>query len=197
MAWRRLGDKPLYEPMMVGLLTHICVTRPQWVNILVPDKTWYHLIYVTEPVIAAGNRLSPIAHQARTNTELLLIGLFGTSLCEFVITTQRFSFKKLHFKTSSAHCRSFCSRLEQILPYFTWIHFRLWLYVLIERNPYLEEEWMSASFLCKGSLVYNISLLIRIIVWFHIITHVDIVIVVHSCMIHFHRSWPMIQYLCS
>ena len=29
MAWRRLGDKPLSEPMMVGLLTHICVTRPQ------------------------------------------------------------------------------------------------------------------------------------------------------------------------
>ena len=33
MAWRRSGDKPLYEPMMVSLLTHICVTRPQWVNV--------------------------------------------------------------------------------------------------------------------------------------------------------------------
>ena len=32
MAWRRSGDKPLFEPMMVGLPTHICVTRPQWVN---------------------------------------------------------------------------------------------------------------------------------------------------------------------
>ena len=32
MAWRRLGDKPLSEPMMVWLLTHICVIRPQWVN---------------------------------------------------------------------------------------------------------------------------------------------------------------------
>ena len=29
MAWRRLGDKPLSEPMMVRSLTHICVTRPQ------------------------------------------------------------------------------------------------------------------------------------------------------------------------
>ena len=29
MAWRRPGDKPLSEPMMVSLLTHICVTRPQ------------------------------------------------------------------------------------------------------------------------------------------------------------------------
>ena len=32
MAWRRSGDKPLSEPMMVRLPTHICVTRPRWVN---------------------------------------------------------------------------------------------------------------------------------------------------------------------
>ena len=32
MAWRRPGDKPLSETMMVSSLTHICVTRPQWVN---------------------------------------------------------------------------------------------------------------------------------------------------------------------
>ena len=32
MAWCRPGDKPLSEPMMVSSLTHICVTRPQWVN---------------------------------------------------------------------------------------------------------------------------------------------------------------------
>ena len=29
MAWRQPGDKPLSEAMMVSLLTHICVTRPQ------------------------------------------------------------------------------------------------------------------------------------------------------------------------
>ena len=32
MAWRRPGDKPLSGPMMVRLPTHICVTRPQWVD---------------------------------------------------------------------------------------------------------------------------------------------------------------------
>ena len=32
MAWCRSGHKPLSEPMMVSLLTRICVTRPQWVN---------------------------------------------------------------------------------------------------------------------------------------------------------------------
>ena len=30
MAWCRPGDKSLYWPMMVSLLSHICVTRPQW-----------------------------------------------------------------------------------------------------------------------------------------------------------------------
>ena len=32
MAWRRQGDKPLSEPMMVRLPTHIWVTRPRCVN---------------------------------------------------------------------------------------------------------------------------------------------------------------------
>ena len=32
MAGRRPGGKPLSEPMMVRLPTHICVSRPQWVN---------------------------------------------------------------------------------------------------------------------------------------------------------------------
>ena len=33
MAWHRPGDKPLSEPMMISSLTHICVTRPQWVKL--------------------------------------------------------------------------------------------------------------------------------------------------------------------
>ena len=42
LAWRRSGDKPLSEPMMVSLLTHICVTRPQWVKkpLLTVGRNW-------------------------------------------------------------------------------------------------------------------------------------------------------------
>ena len=39
MAWRRLGDKPLSEPMMVSLPMHICVTRPQWVNLCLDHES--------------------------------------------------------------------------------------------------------------------------------------------------------------
>ena len=39
MAWRRPGDKPSSEPIMVRLLTHVCVTRPQWVKTI----NWYDM----------------------------------------------------------------------------------------------------------------------------------------------------------
>ena len=32
MAWRRPGDKPSSEPIVVRLPMHVCVTRPKWVN---------------------------------------------------------------------------------------------------------------------------------------------------------------------
>ena len=32
MAWRQPGDMPLSETMIVRLSTHICVTRPEWVE---------------------------------------------------------------------------------------------------------------------------------------------------------------------
>ena len=51
MAWRRSGDRPLSESMMVSLLTHICVTRPQriivWAHVgdYVRIKLWNSLTY--------------------------------------------------------------------------------------------------------------------------------------------------------
>ena len=42
MAWCRSGDMTLSEPMMVSLLTHICITRPQWVSIWIPEQNWWH-----------------------------------------------------------------------------------------------------------------------------------------------------------
>ena len=39
MALCRPGDKPLSEPMLVSLLTHICVTLPQWVKTII-NSLW-------------------------------------------------------------------------------------------------------------------------------------------------------------
>ena len=54
MALRRPGDQPLTEPMVVRLLTHICVTWPQWV------KTMAHCInFLTVPSLNCHQRGPP------------------------------------------------------------------------------------------------------------------------------------------
>ena len=42
MACQRPDDKPLSEPVMIRLLTHICVTRPQWVKAI---DILYHILF--------------------------------------------------------------------------------------------------------------------------------------------------------
>ena len=63
MAWRRPGDKPLYEPMMVNLLTHICVTQPQWVK-----TAPFHNAYPLE----TGAVLSEISYLWYSNSLLVI-----------------------------------------------------------------------------------------------------------------------------
>ena len=52
MAWRRPGYKPLSEPMVVSLPTHICVARPQWVKskpALVQVMAWLEIVKKSLP----------------------------------------------------------------------------------------------------------------------------------------------------
>ena len=51
MAWRQSGNKPLSESMMASLLTHICVTRPQWVKMHFTKGSWAHNWKLMEIVI--------------------------------------------------------------------------------------------------------------------------------------------------
>ena len=44
MAWRRSGNKPLSEPMMISLPTQICVTRPQCVKNSVFWLMFYYIL---------------------------------------------------------------------------------------------------------------------------------------------------------
>ena len=41
MAWRRPGDKPLPETMLVSLLKYICITHRQWVTPKMHSYHWY------------------------------------------------------------------------------------------------------------------------------------------------------------
>ena len=58
-------------------------------------------------IIGSDNGLSPVRRQAIiwTNGGILLIGPLGTNFSVILIGIQTFSFKKLHWKTSSAKWR--------------------------------------------------------------------------------------------
>ena len=74
MAWRRIGDKPLSEPMMVTLLTHICVTRPQWVNASISGSPFnaYRDSHYIDKVVACIIRIPTLLAHQFTETEVIL-----------------------------------------------------------------------------------------------------------------------------
>ena len=82
MAWCRSGDKPLSEPMMVSLLTHICVTRPQWVKRHTSDSyIWLETVQETSCMTCLINDLWSKVHKIfhhcslkNTHTHIELLG---------------------------------------------------------------------------------------------------------------------------
>ena len=112
MAWRRSGDKPWSEPMMVNLSTHICVTRPQWVSSLVPTHWGWvtHICISKLAIIGSDNGLSPGLWQVIiwNNAAILLTGPLGTSFVEILIEIHTFSFRKMLWKMASEKYRPFC-----------------------------------------------------------------------------------------
>ena len=79
MARRRPGDQPLSEPRMVSLLTHLCVSLPQWVN---GWHNWLHalVLHLTFPYTLRwrhNERDSVSNHQPH---DCLLNGLFRRRL---------------------------------------------------------------------------------------------------------------------
>ena len=68
MAWRRPGDKPLSEPMLVSLLTHLCITRPQYV-IKKDTDSFMRISNMSSPPRGLAWRLH-VSVCVPTNTEL-------------------------------------------------------------------------------------------------------------------------------
>ena len=62
MAWRRPDDKPLAEPMMDGLMAHICVIRPQWIKIILYglSSSWFKWSKINAPYSTAYSTTSNI-----------------------------------------------------------------------------------------------------------------------------------------
>ena len=89
MAWHRSGDKPLSEPMVVSLSTHICVTRPQWVNsarasatIMMTEASWHM------PGVLQWYDLDVSLNQSATTTVVPTWSLYNQYSCKICYNTK-------------------------------------------------------------------------------------------------------------
>ena len=125
MAWRRPCDKPLYEAMVVSILTHIFVTPLiyhltwslhglQHINSLRPSDA---MCVSKLTIIASDNGLSPGRHQAIiwTNAGILLIRTLGRNFSEILGKIHSFSGKKMHLNMSSAKGCLFSLCLNELI----------------------------------------------------------------------------------
>ena len=78
MVRRRPGDKPLSKPMVVNLLTHICITRPQWVK--ATARLWPDTVYVqTEPAQGVSESVNTTVAQTLLKWIITFNNLIGVS----------------------------------------------------------------------------------------------------------------------
>ena len=50
IAWRRTGDKPLSEPILINPLVHICSTKGRWVNLSTPTPSPKYFTQSPKPI---------------------------------------------------------------------------------------------------------------------------------------------------
>ena len=101
MAWRRPGDKPLSEPMVVSLPTHICVTRPQWVNI-----TWLWL--------ACHRKCVCVCESDNHGFGRWLVAVFSALRSERLITNYKKNSSE-EFKTKKKFLHKCCLQYKSVI----------------------------------------------------------------------------------
>ena len=109
MAWRWLGDKPLPEPMMVSVLTHICVTtQPQWLNCVCIKRFEYR------PYTNTSLELGPMLI---TRVNILFKGFF--KFCRFRISFYIHMSHYMHFmgetNISWHNWQFYCDKINNVL----------------------------------------------------------------------------------
>ena len=132
--WRRPGDAPLSEPVMVSLLMHICVIRPQWINAAATLYGGWLIIY-----LICSN------HNLIYNSNFWNIDIFDgsikssrpseTYIGEIFIEIQYFWQIEMNVKMSLANWRQFCLGLDVLIMMTT---------ILMVELPFTK-QWFSYS----------------------------------------------------
>ena len=97
-------------PLPLGPLSALICVLTHWGRVT-------HICAGHLTIIGSDNGLTPGRHQAITwtNAGLLFIGLLGRNFSEILFRIQTFSFKKMHFKMTSAKWRPFCCVLNVLI----------------------------------------------------------------------------------
>ena len=111
MAWYRSGDKPLSEPMMVSLPTHICVTPPQWVKW---TRKWHSIACPWGQAMECHLRVHLILNLSLPFASQTSYGVSFRSILEKNYCVINWSTFKL---TSWLHCARLTSPLHQNTVY--------------------------------------------------------------------------------
>ena len=153
MAWRRPGDKPLSEPMMISLLTYICVAGPQWVLIR------YNTYMSTEQIVyvcmsCLSEIVVPTIRAVVTSDELAPRGIilfvtwikWGAALFIFKLIL-------FHPRSFNQKCYIFCyalvfiwRRTSMLCALFLVICLHWWLNSYYRLTmPYMAPAWQSET----------------------------------------------------
>ena len=113
-AWHWPADKPLSEPMMVNLPTHICVTRPQGVNCTRPSVAMI-MAYITCSVTSHYLNQPWLIHwMLKRHFHLTHWGRDKMAAISQTTVSNAFSWMKIHQFRLIFHWRLFL-RVESII----------------------------------------------------------------------------------
>ena len=177
MAWRRLGDKPLSEPMLVSLLTYICVTRPQWVN--TRSEVWWHSKYMINIAFRNTSNLWKNFCIQWSNRSIIWSQIKGSLIVSF--TACWCSQQKTLIMRCNWTCTELC-HLKQgwhILARKIWGIRLIWVIKVwcMAHNPVMMKKWHlydSSShiknitldqFLSTSRVVYKYDMFIHTVLW--------------------------------
>ena len=123
MAWRHSGDKPLSEPMMVSLPTHICVIRPQWVNSFALGILTYttdHGHYYPKLWLVKYS----IYNHYFNHPWFISKGILSTDYTFHVVNILMLEFQKIYSKSV---CQWGCSKLQFLIYITIFNHIFIWI----------------------------------------------------------------------
>ena len=129
MAWCRPGDKPLSEPTMISLLTHICVTQSYWVKTeMIRPIIPLALNHLNLQIICIWNIPKLFTSKKSNGFRGKLLQSFLATVFTLQIKIQIVSFNPLWYElfcTSNCQSSEFISRYLLIVTIIAYLSYKV------------------------------------------------------------------------